>query len=74
MPEYAVRWEIDVIANSPREAAEIAEGSYMRTEGARVYEVQEHPPVGLASPWDMGRLLAVDVVDLDLPEGEGGDR
>ena len=41
MPEYRVVWEIDIEANSPEQAARLAEDE-MKTPGCRYFRVQEH--------------------------------
>ena len=59
MPEYRVTWEIDVDAENPTEAARLAEATYVKTEGCRVYEV---------ALWDGLDLRDPRVVDLDLED------
>jgi hypothetical protein len=40
--EYLVRWEVDVTARSPREAAELALDMQRGTGGATVFDVRPH--------------------------------
>ena len=53
MAEFTVLWAIDVIAENHVEAARIAEASYMKTEGARAYEIEEC--------CDDGKIIDVDL-------------
>ena len=63
MPEYRVTWSIDLHAPTAREAAELAEASYINTEGCRVYEVAEWRPLDIAS---VRATLSDDVEQVDL--------
>jgi hypothetical protein len=64
MPEYVVRWEIDLTADDPRDAARHAREAQLDPETtAVVFEVW--PRDAYESPDDR------KVVDLDDPEAEG---
>ncbi len=69
MPEFQVSWSIDIDADDPREAAEIAETSYMKAKGARVYEVRQWEPLSVGN----GGVLPETAVTIDLDEEPGGE-
>ena len=55
MAEFTVFWAIEVDAENHIEAARLAEAAYMKTTGARVYQVErlEHLRIG-------------EIIDVDL--------
>ena len=66
MPHYLVRWEIDIVAESPQEAAEKARRCQTRAgTQATVFDVFE-PDTGPVVAPKTGRHLAR--IDLTFPE------
>jgi hypothetical protein len=62
MPEYRVRWEIDVEAESPREAAEKALATQRDPESeATVFDVSEKQWRG--DGYDLGPVETYDLLD-----------
>lgn len=64
MNEYRVMWCIDILADSPHAAAELAERLYMKTQGARVYEVSEWEPLSKGN----GATLSETIEHVDLDQ------
>lgn len=67
MPEYRIVWEIDVIGETPQDAAENAE-VYMRERGARTYVVREWKfDLNIEGPY-LGEPVTVDL-DEEVDDG-----
>lgn len=58
MPNYIVKWEIDIEADTPREAAQMARKIQLRPDStATVFDVQKSDTVGSRSP------TRIDLID-----------